>query len=137
MPPQPCNLACHRILVGTHDLAQLFRIDPSAEIDRADKIHEHDCELTALGRRRRPRCRPVHRHETDCFENLPPVANSLDTDLLEIVNGQVRQDLKIDAVIPKRLLVRLQAEAAQPFSDVQLRLPATGPPFPFRQSASR
>ena len=129
MALQPRNLSCHRILVGAHDLAQLFRIDPAAEIGRTDKIDEHDCELTALGRCGRPSCRPVRRQEADCIENLPPVANGLDADLFEIVNRQVRQDVKIDAVLPERLLIGLQAEAAQPFSDVQLRLRATGPPF--------
>ena len=123
MALQSRNFSRHRILVGTHDLAQLFRIDPSAEIGRADEVDEHDRELTALGRCGRPRrCRPVRRQETDGIENFPPVADSLDSDLLEIINRQARQDLKVDAVVPKRLLVGLQAEAAQPFSDVQLRL---------------
>jgi hypothetical protein len=50
------------------------------------------------------------------------MANRLDPDLLQIINRQVRQDLKVDPVVPERLLIGLQAEAAQPFSDVQLRL---------------
>jgi hypothetical protein len=55
------------------------------------------------------------------------VANSLDPDLLEIVNREARQDLEVDAIVPERLLVRLQAKAAQPFSDVQLNLLAIVP----------
>jgi len=33
------------------------------------------------------------------------VANSLDSDLLEIINSQVGQDLKVDAVVVERLLI--------------------------------
>ena len=127
---QPRNLPRHRVLVSAHDVAQLFRIDPSAEIDRSDKIHEHDCELTTLGRRRRWARRQVCRKKADRFEHLSPVTDGLDTDLLEIVDRQARQDIKVDAVVPERLLVGLQAEAAKPFSDVQLRLPLDLSPGP-------
>ena len=121
---QSCNLSGHRVLVGPHDIAQVFGIDPSAEIGRADEIDEHERQLTALGRWGRPSRRPVRRLEADGIENLPPVADSLDADLLEIINRQARQDLKIDAIILEHLLIGLQAEAVQPFSDVQLRLPS-------------
>ena len=33
------------------------------------------------------------------------MANSLDSDLLEIINSQVGQDLKVDAVVVERLLI--------------------------------
>ena len=50
------------------------------------------------------------------------MANGLDSDLLEIIDCQTRQHLKVDTVVPERLLIRLQAQTAQPFSDVQLAL---------------
>ena len=130
MASQPRGLPRHRVLVSAHDLAQLLRINLSAEIDRADKIDEHDCELAALGRSWRRCCRLVPRQEAGRFENFPPVANGVDTDLLEIFNCQTRQDLKVDAIVPEGLLVGLQTEGAQPFSDVQIRLRGAGAPFP-------
>lgn len=119
---QSRNFPCHRVLVGAHDIAQLFGIDPSAEIGRADEVDEHERQLAALSRWGRPNRRRSCRRDADGIENLPPVTNGPDADLLEILSGQVRQDLKIDAVVLEHLLIGLQAEAAQPLSDVQVRL---------------
>jgi len=62
------------------------------------------------------------------------VTDRLDADFPEIVDRQARQDLEVDAVVPERLLVGLQAEAAQPFSDVHFTS-RRFPPLPF-ESAS-
>lgn len=73
--------------------------------------------------------------------NLPPVSDSPDADLLEILSRQARQDLKVDAVVLEHLLIGLQAEATQPFSDVQLRLRScfqlAAPVLASRQAAGR
>src|ERR1700745_3505924 len=148
---QPRNPPGHRILVGAHDLAQLFGIDPSTEVSRADKVDEHECELAALGRCGGPGRRPgrwggaerweenggelaaparwggrtrgqVRWAAADSIENLPSVADGPNSNLLEIVNRQMGQHLKVDPVVPEHLFIGLQAEAAQPFSDIQLRL---------------
>src|SRR5579872_1363644 len=50
------------------------------------------------------------------------MADGLDSYLPEIIDCQTRQHLKVDSVVQERLLIGLQAESAQPFSDVQLRL---------------
>ena len=45
------------------------------------------------------------------------MADGQDSNLLEIVGRQTGQDVQVDPVIAKRLLVGLQAEAAQPLPD--------------------
>jgi hypothetical protein len=40
--------------------------------------------------------------------------------LLQIVGRQLGQDIEVDSVVAKRLLVGLQAEVAQPLPDVQI-----------------
>ena len=59
----------HRVLVGEHDLAQLFGIETAAEVGRADEVDEHERQMTALDRRGRAGCRPVGWQEADCIEN--------------------------------------------------------------------
>ena len=45
------------------------------------------------------------------------MADGQDSNLLEIVGRQTGQDVEVDPVIAKCLLVGLQAEAAQPLPD--------------------
>jgi len=47
------------------------------------------------------------------------MADGLDSDLLKIIDRQTRQHFKVDTVVPERL----QAQTAEPFSDVQLLSP--------------
>jgi len=119
---QSRNLSRYRIRVGPHDLAQFLGIETAAEVGGSDEVDEHERELTSLDRRRGPRRRQVRWQQADCIENLPPMAYGLDSNLLEIFNRQMGQDLKVNSVVPERLLIGLQAQGAQPFSDVQLRL---------------
>ena len=44
-----------------------------------------------------------------------PMADRRDAEFLDVVGRQVAQHLYIDRVLPERLLVLLQSEAAQPF----------------------
>lgn len=67
------------------------------------------------------------------------MTDGLDSNLLEIFNRQVGQDLKVNSVLAERLLIGLQAQAAQPFSNVQLRLrsPSIADPLLCRLSGGR
>src|SRR4030088_158537 len=59
------------------------------------------------------------RESANCVKNLPPVANRRNPNLLQVLGRQAAQDVEVDPVVAKYLLVRLQAEAAQPLPDVQ------------------
>jgi hypothetical protein len=83
--------------------------DPSAKVRRADQVHEHECELTALGRYGWPSGLRTRRQAANGIKHLPPMADGLDSDLLEIVSCQTSQHLKVDSVLPESLLIRLQA----------------------------
>jgi hypothetical protein len=48
------------------------------------------------------------------------VADRRNSDLLQVVGRQAAQDVEVDAVVAKRLLVGLQAEVAQPLPNVQI-----------------
>jgi hypothetical protein len=75
------------------------------------------------------------REAADRVKNLPPMADGLNSDLLEVIDCQTRQYLKVDTVVvvPERLLIGLQAQTAQQLSNVQLgfRRPLNGRFFSF------
>jgi len=51
------------------------------------------------------------------------VAHGDDPDFLEIIRRKLRQKLKFDSVLAKRLLIHTQTEIVEPGRDVHARLP--------------
>ena len=62
----------------------------------------------------------------DRRHDLAPVADDGDAEILEVVDGELRQHLAVDLVVAKRRLVLRKAEAVQPTPDVH-SAPQTGP----------
>ena len=123
------DLAGDGVLVGADDLAHLLGVEPRGERGRADQVDEHHRELAALGLERRRGSRIGRRcgaglgrggrrrlgrgaQGGDRLEHPAPVADDGDADVLEVVGGQLRQDLAVDVVVAERLGVMLQTEAA-------------------------
>ena len=116
-------------MISADHLPQVFGVEPSGKRRRADEIAEHNRKLPALCRR--PAFVGGRRYRTalaaqrgDCCEQFASVPDEADTQVLEIVGGQLRQYCGIDRVVAKRLFVLLHAEALKPGGDVHTRLPA-------------
>jgi hypothetical protein len=56
-------------------------------------------------------------------KQLAPMADDGDAHVLEVVAGQLAQDLGVDGIVAERLLVLAQAEPVQPSPDVHPRPP--------------
>ena len=102
-------------VIDPQQFLQVLRVEPGGERRRSDEVTEHHREVSPLGPignlwacRLRPRCREL----ANRVKNLPPVADRRNTDLLQVVRRQAGQDVEVDPVVTKRLLVRLQAEVA-------------------------
>ena len=111
-------------LVRSQEFLQIFRIKAGGESRRAHEVAKHHRELSPFGVIAEPWaglvCRRRRRELANGVEDFPPMADSQDSDLLEIVGGQAEQDVEVDPVVAKCLLVGLQAEAAQPLPDVHV-----------------
>ena len=54
----------------------------------------------------------------DGVEQPAPMADEGNAEVLEVVGGQIGQEIDVDLVVAERLLVALEPEAAQPIPDV-------------------
>ena len=124
-----------RAVVGAHDRAHVLGIEPGGQSGRADQVAEQDGQLPPLGpssrrglwqfspsRRRFSRCLIIGQR-SDRPQQQPSVAER-NTELLEILIRQLRQDVGRDVVVPERRLVTLQPQLPQPSRDVHLGVPA-------------
>ena len=120
-------------MVRTQEFLQIFWIKAGGESSRAHEVAKHHRELPPFGVMRNLWARLVgrrrRRERSNGIDDFPPVADGQDSHLFQIVSRQTGQDVKVDPVVAKRLLVGLQAEAAQPLPDVHVAtLPRWPPP---------
>ena len=126
------------VLVAADDIAHVLGIEPRRQRGRADEIAEHHGELPALGgalgrgwARRAGRRRtgesagghgcdgePRHRRQ-----HLAAMTQNGDAEFLQVFGRQRRQDLAVDLVLAKGVLILSEAETSQPIPDVHDRSP--------------
>jgi hypothetical protein len=116
-------------VIGAEDVAQLFRVEPRRECRRADQIAKKHGQLPPLGggRRRWLRDGLVAAQGGDRGEQLAPVTDRLDPQILEVVCRQLEEDLGIDGIPGECLLVLRQPQILEPGRNINLghsRLPA-------------
>ncbi len=123
--------------IGADQVAPVLGVEPRREARRAGEIAEHHGDRPALGgvfdgplRRRRtlPRRGEVRRgrrvgQSGDGRKQPAPVADRGDADVPEVVRRQLRQDVRVDPVVSKVLLVLTETETAKPPADVHGRAP--------------
>jgi hypothetical protein len=109
------------ILVGRNDLSQIFRVHASGECRRTNKVGKQHCDLAALGgvlrgpddrRSGGGRRRFIGAQGGDGVEQLATMPNDADTQILQVLRRQVRQDGVVDLVLPECRLVAFEAKAA-------------------------
>ena len=130
-------------LVRTQELLQILRIKAGGESRRAHEVAKHHRELSPFGviaESWAASCACRRRRElANGIEDFPPMADRQDSDLLQIVGRQAAQDVEVDPVVAKCLLVGLQAEAAQPLPDVHFasaRAPPASDAVPLAEPAT-
>ena len=130
-------VAAHRLgdacLIGRNQLAQVFGVHLTGECGRTDKIGKHDGDLATLGgvlglRLGQRRLRR-HRNGTGTlrnrFQQLLAMAERHDADVLEIVVGQLAQQLDVDVVSAEHLGILGEADPAEPTVDVHVQSPGS------------
>ena len=102
-------------MVRAHNFLQVLRVEPCRERCRANKISEHDREMTSRGCG--PRSRRWSRSGLIELRNraqyLPAMAER-DTDFFEVMVGQIAQNAWINVVLGKALRVLPQAKCVEP-----------------------
>jgi hypothetical protein len=124
-----CDHAGARVLIGPDDLAHVLGIESRRKRGGSDEIAEHDGQLAPLGgvrgRRRlgrrggsggRGKLRGGR-------QNLAPMPDAGDADLLQIVRSDVGKDCRVDLVLGERLFILPEPQAAQPSPDVHSHSP--------------
>jgi hypothetical protein len=139
---EPGHRARHRLLVRPEDLAHLLRIEPGGKRRGAGQVGEHHRELPPLGLVRPGGGPTRHGHRRahgrrggtilgsqggDRVEQLAPMANGADPDLLQVLRGEARQHLGVDAVLGERPRVPPQTQSLEPGRNLHARPPANGP----------
>ena len=134
MAAQPAHRRRSFVEIGVDEVAPVLRVQLRGEARRADKIAEHDCDRTALGRclkalrwsrlrrgsgnvRRRTRAG----YDGDRVEQPSSIANNRNANVLEVVNRQPRQQVRVDLVVPELLLVLAEPKTAKPPADIHRR----------------
>jgi hypothetical protein len=122
-------------VIRRDDLAQILRIEARGERRRADEVAEHHGELPAFGlagpdasilswshwlsrRDRRASAREVRSQRGDRGQQLAPVADKVDAQILEVVGRQLAQDRGIDRVIVECRGVLFEPQPSQPIGDL-------------------
>ena len=137
-------------VIGADHRAQILRVEPRRQRRRADQIAEHHRQLPPLGlagpdasilprlhklgrRDRRAGAREVRSQRGDRGQQLAPMADKIDAQILQIVGRQLAQDLGIDRVIVECRGVLFEPQPSQPIGDLDrhcrgLRSPAEASP---------
>ena len=124
------HLGCSA-LVGADHRAHVLGIEPRRQLGRAHQIAEQHRQLPPLGLRSRRGLRRIRSacafcrtvtclivgHHSDRLQQQAAMAEG-NTQILEILICQLRQDGGRDVVVPERLLVALQPQLPQPSRDV-------------------
>ena len=110
--------ACRRApMVGADDVSHVLGVEPARQRCRADEIAEHHCELATLGLRWGGRGgRSVQLR--DRGQQLAPMADADNAEILQIIRRKVGEDLAVDFVVAKRRFVLSKTEISQPPPDV-------------------
>ena len=77
-------------------------------------------EQTSSGKREGPQ-RTCAGYDGDRVEQPSSIANSRDADVLEVVRGQPRQQVRVDLVVPEIRLVLAEPKTAKPPADIHRR----------------
>jgi hypothetical protein len=112
------------LLIRADYRTQIFGIELCGERSRADEVREHDSQLATLGvvspgwfdHRGRRTCRHGNTGTakiTDRAQHFQPVAER-DTEVFEVLLGQIGEDGNIDPVLDKALGVLGHAESFEP-----------------------
>ena len=130
------DLARHGALVGAQDLPHLFGVEPLRQRGRAHQVTEQHRELPPLGVWSHPRgcslgrlmrqrvpfgCLGLAPQGGDGIEQPATMADQGNAEVLEVVAGQIGQEIDVDLVVAERLLVALEPEAlvtSRPFLPV-------------------
>ena len=129
---EPQGLAGHGILVDANCRAHLLGIERRRQRGRADKIDKHHRQLAPLGCRRPRRQRSLgwggaqsrSRSQSrvgqrgDRFQKLAAVPDDGDANVLQVIGGQLGQNVGSDLILPERLPVALQPQLSQPRQDI-------------------
>jgi hypothetical protein len=108
------------VLERRDDLAQILRVELRGESGRADQIAEHDRELAPLGfparRRGRGGWRFGNGGRVECAERFqhPQAIAEGDSELLQVLLGEVGQDIEADIVFGENVRVLTETMLLQP-----------------------
>jgi hypothetical protein len=124
---EACYAGGGLVEIGVDEIAPILGVELRREARRADEIAEHHGDRAALGgrlrtsrrRRLRRRCGRVHRRRGDSEsgdgrEQSHPVADRGNANVLEVIRRQLRQNVRVDLVVPEIRLVMAEAETAKP-----------------------
>src|SRR6185312_6584548 len=123
------------MVIRRDDFAKILGIEPRRERGRPHKVTEHDRQLpsfrgascadrfAALGWVRTA----FIAQSSDGAEQFTAMADQADTDVPEIVGGQLRQNRDVYLIVTKCLFVALQLETLEPRTNVQVLLPRAPP----------
>jgi hypothetical protein len=126
------------VLIGADLLAQFLGVEPRRQRGRADEIAKHHRQLPPLGVT--PRCESCGRfcRRSRCIcrgrgsaqggngiEQPPAVADRGDAQLAQILGGQPAQDRIVDIIVAESRGILLEAQPAQPTSDLDWHCRAT------------
>jgi hypothetical protein len=84
------------------------------------------CRRVIAGWPGRPRRRAVTPQPGDGAQQLAPMADRGDAEILQVIGGQVRQQHIGDVILAECRLVLLQAQALQPTADIHRRFLRSG-----------
>jgi hypothetical protein len=120
-------------MIGRDYFAQVFRVHPSRECGRTNEVGEHHRNLTALGSVRRSLGDSWRSYGSlgrafeirDRTQELPAMPERRDTNLFEILIGQVPQNIEVDIVLGKALGVLPESELFEPVRNWVHRRPST------------
>ena len=116
--------------IGVDEVAPVLRVEFRGEARRADEIAEHHGDRPALGKflprfagedgrgKRRHLRRGACLAQRGDRAHEPLAMPERHADLLEVGLGQVRQDLRVDLMLPEQRFVLSEADRVQPLGDV-------------------
>ena len=112
-------------LVCTNDLTHVLGVEPRRQRGRADKVAEHYRQLAALGcilglRLRDGGLLSLDQRVTEFPDGAPHLqaVPKRNAEVLEVLIGQLRQNISVDFIAAKRSFVLSEFEAAQPSPDI-------------------
>ncbi len=117
---------CNRALKRADQIAHVFGIEPRRQRGRADQIAEHHRELPTFGGiaglrlgqgGRLSRDRRITGKLPDRAQHLQPVPER-NTEVLEVLIGQLRQNVAVDFIVAECRFILAEAETSQPIPDI-------------------